>query len=158
MRMTFGKRKGMTIEELVLRDPNYIIWMLGLEDPQGEMPFVCEEVRKLIDIFDRKRFVNPCQGRDCPKPATRCTVSHHGLVPIVWCDTCVRQGIFQIDYEVTDYLNAATILNKLGGSPWDLPKLIQPIAQAKGLPANAAERDMHLFFHPNYRANVWQRY
>src|SRR5262245_22995737 len=93
MIITIGKYNGKSIEELLLKTPNYIIWMLGLEDPNGEMPFVIEEARKLIDIFDMKRFVDPCHGQGCSQPAIRCTVEPVSLRPTVWCNSCLEDGL-----------------------------------------------------------------
>src|SRR5690348_4053546 len=109
MLVTFGKHQGRTVEELVLKEPDYVVWMLMQPNPAGAMARTCHEARRLIGVFDDKPFLGPCSGRDCPRPATRCSVYGQNIQPVCWCDDCdpysmgASQGRLQI---ITGYGDA----------------------------------------------------
>ena len=65
-----GKHKGKSVETMTLKHPEYVIWM-GKQRFTGHLLTVYREIEQLIDIFDNKKFVKNCVGRDCVKTAKK---------------------------------------------------------------------------------------
>src|SRR5688572_23983774 len=102
MQITFGKHKGKSIEEVLLKHPDYIHWMLQQDNSYGAMKALQEETIRLIDVFDSKPFVEPCHGRNCTRIATRCTVYRDAVDnPYWWCDNCDPGQSGASEYKIT---------------------------------------------------------
>ena len=88
MNVGFGKHGGMSVGTLVLKEPNYVEWILQQQNPSGQMVRVQAEVQRLIDLFDSKPFqTRKCGG--CGKPATRCSVYRDNVHSLCWwCGSC----------------------------------------------------------------------
>jgi len=152
MEITFGKHAGKSIELLLLKEPEYIKWMLEQQNATGAMKRAQDEAKRLIARFNTKPFIKDCFGKPgAAHKATRCTVYGNNVtVPYWWCDSCnpyqsgANSGKLQA---VSTYEEA---LNHVGfwcsGRSSDYKSLIKDLAQAKGLPARVGEKQAVAFF------------
>lgn len=138
MILTVGKHRGKSVEEVVLKDPSYIAWMLSQADPSEALAQACDEARQLIGTFNGKPFVKKCSGDGCDEMATRCTVYGPNVNPWYWCDKCdpyaagATRGNLS---EIRTYWDAIQHVNFHGdGRKSSLEVLIRNLARAKGLP------------------------
>jgi hypothetical protein len=148
--ISFGKHYGKSAELVVLKEPDYVDWMLGLDGATGRLPETRREVRGLVNEFDRKPILWPCQAPGCGNRATRCSLYQGGLQPRWWCEHCdpyqlgASPGKLAI---VKTYLNVVTYVSHYcRGRRVDLKVLIRVLAQAKGLPARVGEPEARNFF------------
>jgi hypothetical protein len=88
MKIPFGKHKGKSLEHLLLVHPGYIIWILDRPNATDSMKEVQEEARKLITIFNKKRFVVKCNRAQCTRTATRCAMDRKTRKLYYWCAHC----------------------------------------------------------------------
>src|SRR5262249_945153 len=88
MLILFGKHRGKTVEYLVLREPDYVQWMLKQQEPTGPLARAVQEARRLIAAFDAKPVARGCCGTGCGKPATRCSLHVVNFRSLWWCDDC----------------------------------------------------------------------
>ncbi len=136
MRLRFGRYAGMTTEALVLRRPDYVVWMLR-EAPDG---MVGREFNGLIQRFDAQVG---------------------GGTDGVACLAAPNQTDLVISDAVKTERLAARGLNRIGGF-WDavahvectgvrgrrqaLRRLVRNLALARGMPRRFTDRAAHAFF------------
>jgi hypothetical protein len=151
MLVTFGKFKNTPIDLLVLKQPDYIDWMLKLINAEGPMVHVISEVKRLISIFDAKPIIKCCTSRECGKVATRGSLYHNDASPMWWCDDCnpYRTGAIAGKLEIVgtyqqalDYVNMYCSARKS-----DKRTIIKSFAEAKGLPSRVGKKQASEFFH-----------
>lgn len=149
MIVRFGKHSGKTVEEIVLRDPDYVAWLLRQETPRGQMEAVCAEARRLIWIFDGKPFAARCSS--CEATATRCSIyrgPNHGLR--CWCDECdpysagAGPGKLEVIRTYADAVRHVT--SQCSSGKTDSRRIIRELAQVKDLPARARLNKIRAFF------------
>lgn len=75
MKRGFGKHSDKSIEVLLLKDPDYVFWMLDLEDSAGSMARACAEASRLIAIFDEKPMLGTCAASLWERQVTTATCS-----------------------------------------------------------------------------------
>lgn len=149
MYLNFGKHRRKTTEVIVLKEPDYVLWMLRVEAPTAQLAAAQQSVRRLIERFDEKPIIEPCSGK-CGKPATCCTVYHGSVTPRWWCDDCDPS-------ESTFTRRKLTIVRRYGDAVWhvgescnsrkqDLKLIIRELARAKGLPDRVGEEQAAAFF------------
>ena len=150
MEVTFGKHKGSSVEFLVLKQADYVTWLLEQTDAYGALQRVRKHAKGLILSFDAKRVLKKCYGR-CDKVATYCTVySDNVLQPYWWCDTCdpyqsgASRGKLHPIRAYEDALGHASLYCR--GRRDDYRELILEIARAKGLPDRVGEAQARAFF------------
>lgn len=150
MQVTFGKLKGKSVANVVLRHPDYIVWMLGKDTPSTQMAVVLREARRLIAIFDAKPFLANCFGSSCGKPAARFSVYRGGLLLYFWCGACkpysagAASDHLSIGHTYRNALNHVRSYN--GGNREDYKHLIRRLAEAKGFPERYSEKRAGKFF------------
>src|SRR5262249_18364207 len=134
---------------LVLRQPDFVLWILGKEEATGRLAEARQEVIWLIRLFDERPIIEPCSGR-CGGRATRCSLHQGGLRPRWWCDGCdasastFTPGKLVI---VRTYRDAVRYVNAFcGGRKQDLKVLVKELARAKGLPRRVGEAQAAAFF------------
>jgi hypothetical protein len=54
LHIAFGKHAGKTVEVLVLKDPDYVHWILAQSEPSGPLARIRAEVLRLMAVFDAK--------------------------------------------------------------------------------------------------------
>jgi hypothetical protein len=150
MYITFGtKAKGKSVELAVLRQPDYIAWMLDQPSPSGRMQAVVAEVNRLIPLFDAKPIVERCRG-NCSNRATRFSVYQGGFDAWPWCDSCdphsqgASTGRLSILRTYREALRQVAFFN--AGRREDYRDLLKSMAEAKGLPARVGEKQAAAFF------------
>jgi hypothetical protein len=87
MQIYIGKHKGKSVEQIVLRHPNYIEWLLN-ESPSGELRKIQQHALVLLQHFDGKTMVRKCQGSDCNRQATRMASYKRSASLSLWCRHC----------------------------------------------------------------------
>jgi hypothetical protein len=150
MLIQFGKHWGKSLEHVLLRDPDYVLWMLKQKEPSGPLARALREARRLIAVFDAKPVVRKCRGTGCRKPATRCSLYPANPRPLWWCDGCdpyqlgASPGTLLV---VKSYLDAITYVQSYcHGRKGDLSLIIKLIAEAKGLPSRVGDEEAEAFF------------
>jgi hypothetical protein len=144
MRFTVGEHTGRSVETVVLKEPDYVMWMLN-KDVQGPLAYIKNEVRRLIEIFDSKPFTCPCR---CGKTATRFSLAPPSPLLYWWCDECdpYSSGYDKL-LTVGQAYREAMVYAKLHHLPKDQTKgLIRRLAEAKGLPKRVTEEQAEEFF------------
>jgi hypothetical protein len=152
MKVMFGKHLGESVELLMLKEPDYIKWILDQKSPTGAMVNVKTYIQKLIKIFDDKPFVGKqCWSKICQNPATKFTVYLDNLAPYWWCDTCdpyqtgANSGKLQSPIDYQSALQHVELFCRNRKS--DYKEVIKMMSQAKGLPARVGEAQAQKFFH-----------
>jgi hypothetical protein len=151
MEINFGKHAGKSVEILLLKKTDYIVWMLLQKNATGQMASAQKEARRLIAIFDQKPFVKTCYGHNCNNAATRCSVYNINVQgPYWWCNTCnpyqsgAVQGKLQ---EIKTYAEAVSHVDfYCRGRKSDYQALIKSMAEAKGLPSRVGNVQAEKFF------------
>ena len=89
MIITFGKYLGTTYEKLLFEHPEYVLWMLNVENPAGLLVEAVQRVQKLIDKLDSIPVNRDCNDTGCLEKATRCCLSQSSPEPTWFCDKCL---------------------------------------------------------------------
>jgi hypothetical protein len=151
MQITFGKHAGKSLELLLLKEPDYIAWMLAQQSVYGAVKRAQDEAKRLIARFDAKPLVKDCFGRSGAHKATRCTVYGNNVTaPYWWCSTCdpylsgANPGKLQVVASYEDAL--AHVALWCSGRSSDYKSLIKDLARAKGLPTRVGEKQAAEFF------------
>jgi hypothetical protein len=138
------------LEFLVLRHPDYVVWMLLLQGASSPMARAREEVRHLLDVFDQKPILEACCGEGCHNRATRCTVPRRGLSVFWWCHRCdeyalgASPGKLEV---IRSYLQAISYVHAFcDGRKSALQCLIRALAEARGLPQRFGDKQAIAFF------------
>jgi hypothetical protein len=82
MRLEFGKHKGKTPEEVLLKYPDYAQWMIE------HLPASLHQtiIGRMQD-FDDKGITKHCHGK-CGRKATRASACGDSGQLLLWCDKC----------------------------------------------------------------------
>jgi exodeoxyribonuclease X-like protein len=144
----FGKHQGRVVEELILKDPDYVRWILDQPSARGSLAEVAEEAMRLIAIFDSKPFIRPCCGTNCPKQATRGMVYGRIPEPLFWCDDCNprSKGVLWGTPRPVPAYRIICMLAWGSGHPSERKNLIRNLARAKGLPDRVGVDQAIAFF------------
>jgi hypothetical protein len=150
MVMEFGMYAGKSAELLLIKDPNYALWVLGQEAATGKFREVQRELRRLIQAFDRKPILRTCANPGCGSPATRATVYRGGVQLRWWCDGCDPAQMCPSPGKLVLLRCFSDAVRYVGdwcnGREADLAVLIKEMAQARGLPKRAGETQAVAFF------------
>lgn len=150
MNITFGKQKGKTVENLVLKEPEYIHWMLGV-NATGALLRIQEHANLLISMFNSKPLLRRCAGSNCQAAASRVTVYMDNIFsPYWWCDNCdpyqqgANEGKLHVIRTYEDALNHVALYCR--GRKEDFREIIKMLAVTKGLPARSGNKECDAFF------------
>jgi hypothetical protein len=150
MFITFGKHQGKSPQLLLLKYPDYALWMLREERATGNFASVQTELRRLIRLFDDKPILVPCLGADCENIATRGTVYWGGAHFSWWCDDCDPCQLGASRGKLSIVQSFAHVIHHVGtnckGEKPILRALIRRLAQAKGLAERVGEKQARDFF------------
>jgi len=151
MNITFGKHKGKSIGSLVLKEPDYVSWLLSNADCGAAMLAAIKEASRLIAIYNDKPFQKPCHGKNCSSQATRCSVYMSAVsTPMWWCDTCnpYRAGASEGQLQsIRTYQDALVHISlHCNRRKRSYRTLIKKLAKAKGLPDRVTEKQVSGFF------------
>ena len=150
MYFKFGKYSDKLVEIVLLKDPNYIAWILGVPNPKGRMLLIKSEIQRLIRIFDAKPFLRNCRGRDCTRLATRLSVYFDDVYhPMYWCEDCdpSQMGARDGQLSMVKTYQDARLHHTLFHTPKSFLKdLVRNMAVEKGLPKRVGEKEAEGFF------------
>ena len=151
MQIGFGKHKGKTIALVVLKEPDYIKWLLEQSEVTGNLAQVRTEVGRLLSVFDTKPIKSKCSGRNCGNPAVKFTAyagNPSSLYP--WCDTCDPYQTGAVRSRISEIRTYREALNhvevRCSGQKKGYREIIRGIASDKGLPARCGEAQAEAFF------------
>lgn len=150
MNVGFCKHSDKSVAILVLKEPEYVAWVLNQPNPSGPLARVQAEVKRLIDIFDSKPIQKRCYGNSCSNVATQCSVYRDNVIsPFWWCGACDPHQRGAVEGNLTlisTYRDALRHCVLYRVRKVDLEKLITSLAQAKGLPQRVGEKQAEEFF------------
>jgi hypothetical protein len=147
--MQLGKHFGKIIETLVLKEADYISWLLSKRGVTGELAAARNEARRLIRIFDQKPMVEACSTDQCPNLATRLSAYVGNMRVLAWCDACDPASFGASSKRLTmirTYFEAIDHAMLSGGRRTAIRAIIKSLAQAKGLPSRVGEAEAEGFF------------
>lgn len=145
MRLQYGRHQGRTAETLLLRAPDYALWVMG-HQPDGRL---AQHFRELAAAFDARPLQCDCQA--CGAPATRAAALPERSELYFFCDACAL-------YPAAAPLGTAQDLRTLKDladhvertarrrAVARLRALVRRMAQAKGLPRRITEPGAEAFF------------
>jgi hypothetical protein len=151
MRVHFGKQKGKLVEELVIKNPDYVSWVLSVPNPTWALAALRDEAQRLIQLFDAKPFIRQCQGEGCANLACRLSVYVDNTSELMWW--CAECNPYQMGanggrlFMVSTYHGAlGHIRNICGNHKASMIELIRGLAAVKGLPSRSGEKQLMEFF------------
>ena len=146
MRLKSGDYAGELVEVLVLTEPNLVLEML--DQPDSDEDPVCQEIRRLIEIFDAKPFKVPCAT--CGGEASLVSLYANSVQAQYWCKSCAPIGSQTTGGKlkfIQAYMEVAAFVHLYcGGRKADLSTLIRKLGRAKGLPLRIRAFQAEWFF------------
>ena len=135
MRLRFGRYAGMTTEALVLRRPDYVVWMLR-EEPDG---MVGREFADLIQRFDAQ-IRGAADGAACLAAPNQTDLVVSDTVEAECLAVC---GLNRID----GFWDAVAHIERTGarGRRQALRRLVRNLALARGMPRRFTDRATLVF-------------
>jgi hypothetical protein len=150
MSIGFGKHADKSVALVVLRHPDYTMWVLANRCATGPLAVVRQRMIHLIHAFDERPILCNCSAPKCSNVATRGSVYRGRPFPRWLCEACdefqfgASRGKLAI---VRSYSDAVNYVNACCGGDKDCLKiLIRTLAEAKGAPARIGERQAAAFF------------
>ena len=147
MLVTFGKHQGKTVESLILKEPDYIKWVLEQASPSGGLARVQTEALRLIGIFDQKPITRDCMGHGCKRPAVRFTAYARNSADLYpWCATCDPYQAGAIGGKLTEIKTYRDAIHHVtwtdGGVKAGYKSIVKAMALRKGLPQRSGAAQM----------------
>ena len=143
-----GVHKGRSMEELVLKEPAYVHWLLG-QSPSGPLLAMKNEAKRLIVKFDAKPYVVKC-FEPCGNQVTRLSVYGDNIAPYWWCAGCDSYGQGANAGKLQIFSTYGSALKHVeyfcAGKTSDYRLLIKSMAKAKGIPARVGDAQLKAFF------------
>lgn len=147
MVISFGAQRGKTAEEILIKEPFYVQYVLN-EPAHGPLLSLKKELLRLISIFDKKKFVVKC--RSCGKLATRGSAYRRNPNPLFfWCDDCDITSWGATRHKltvITTYESALFHLANDNANKKEYRDLIKNLAIGKGLPNRITQKALTVFF------------
>jgi len=149
MIIEIGQKKGWESAEVVLADPDYVNWIVCAECFKADMKDLQSEITRFIRRFDFKAFTKQCSGLGCKKTACCIIVQQTYIYSGYYCSTCsplvlgTKQGDLSRVGTYGDGIDHGMINFPKSQS---FPRLIQQLAQGKGLPERFTTEDAIRFF------------
>jgi len=146
MKLTFGKHKGKCVETVILKEPEYALWILNKEDASEPLAHIRKEVRRLIKVFDSKPFTIQCYGCHRRK-ATQFSLANPSPFAYWWCDECNPRsegcdGPMSVGRTYKEAMQYAQLCLRKDHTKG----LIRNLAEGKGLPKRVGDRQAEEFF------------
>lgn len=149
MLVTFGKYAGKSTELLVLKHPDYVVWLRYQSSLKGLALAARNDCVRLIAKFDSASYTRPCSK--CRQPATRTTFyAGNATDCYTWCDACdpYSSGALQGKLTVVDAYKGALLQAALyhGNRVTAQRDAVQALGRAKGLGKSVTEKQAIAFF------------
>lgn len=145
MRLQYGRYQGRTAETLLLRAPDYALWVLR-HQPDGRL---AHHFRDLMAAFDARPLERACQA--CGRGATRAAALPERCELYFFCDGCALYpdaaplGAAQDLRTLADLADHVERTARRRAIP-RLRALVRRMGQAKGLPRRITEPAAGAFF------------
>jgi len=151
MLVTFGKHQGKAVETLLLKEPDYIKWVLEQPSPSGGLGRVQAEVLRLIAIFDRKPILGTCYKHSCNQPPIRFSAyAGNSEMLYQWCGTCDPYEAGAMNGKLAEIKTYREALRHIewtdGGVKSGYKAIVKAIALRKGLPKRTGDAQVTAFF------------
>ncbi len=148
MIITFGKKKGVEVGKVLLKDPDYIAWALN-QSNSGPMGALQTEAKRLIAKFGTKPLTTVCHG--CKGNATYFTAYANNANSLYsWCDTCNPYSSGANPGKLTSIRSFSDAMAHIAYSCGNLKKgktaIVKAMAEAKGLPKRVGDAEVAAFF------------
>jgi hypothetical protein len=149
MLATIGAHKGTSMDILVLKQPDYINWLLPY-DAKGPLEAMKTEAVRLVDVFDAKELVVSCSGDGCKRAASRFSMYGADVTPMCWCADCdphllgAKPGKIQVMQTYRDCM--AHVTRHCGAQKNAYIEVIKRVARVKGMGARVGELQAQTFF------------
>jgi len=149
MIITIGKKhNGKSTELVLLKEPDYVKWVLDKSDATGPLLKIKDDFLQLIEIFDNKSLTTKCHK--CGKPATRLSFYKGDTIPMSWCSICdpYSHGAFEGKLSIFSKYHSALefVEYSCGGNKSSYKHIIRYLASIKGLPDRVGEKQAQDFF------------
>ncbi len=144
MKFISGKNAGKTLEEVLLKKPDFARWYT---EKYGSTAHAKEFVR-LAKVFAAKSFVEKCHG--CGNLATRASAYQGDSSLMFWCDECdmysagANAGKLQEIKTITHALDH--IKHTASGNRALSRAIVKRLTEAKGLPKRVSADQATKFF------------
>jgi len=144
MRLQYGRYQGRTAEALLLRAPDYALWVLR-HQPDGRL---AQHFRSLIAAFDARPLQRPCQA--CGVAATRAAGLPERVELYFFCDACALYpdaAPLAAAQDLRTFADLAAHVERTARrrAAARLRGLVRRMAQAKGLPGRITGRAAEAF-------------
>ncbi|MFN3515495.1 MAG: hypothetical protein ACK41C_20805 [Phenylobacterium sp.] len=145
MRLQYGRYQGRTAETLLLRAPDYAVWVMR-HQPEGRL---AQYFRDLITAFDARPINQPCQA--CGAAATRAAALPERSDLYFFCDDCALYPNAAPAGAAQDLRTLADFVSHVERTARRRPvarlrAFVRRMAQAKGLPRRITEPAAEAFF------------
>lgn len=144
---TSGKFEGMSVGSVVLKEPSYAMWLVGILDIRGPLATARSETIRLITTFNSNPIITLCHG--CKGTATRFTGYEGSSISFyAWCDICDPRGSSQkASLAIRTYQQALNHIDRSGtGTPAGKKRIISAMADRKGLIRPLTKANIAAFF------------
>lgn len=151
MQVTFGKHKGKSVGYLLLKEPDYLKWLLEQPKSEGAMAKVKAEAIRLISIFNSKPFIRKCEGKNCQAPVSKYTTYRGSTSSIsYWCDSCDPYQLGAMKGKLSEHSTYNEAIRHIeltcGATKDGYKSIIRELALSKGLPKRSGESQIDAFF------------
>jgi hypothetical protein len=149
MQATIGVHKGTSMEILVLKQPDYINWLLPY-DARGPLGVMKTEALRLIEVFDAKEIVAACSADGCKRAASRFSMYGDDVSPMCWCAECdphllgAQRGKIHLMQTYRECL--AHVTKRCGARKRAYVENIERVSRVKGLGARVGVPQAEAFF------------
>lgn len=144
MMIEFGMHQGKQLAPLLIDEPGYIAWMLDRPDAKGKLREAQDAAIKMINHFQQKPYVVPCQTYCCEQPVTR-MFAQPGYRLRPWCGKCAMDPGSSQSMQLMHYLDIFQA-QRVGIILDSGSDAIAEMAIAKGLSREASEQEVISFF------------
>lgn len=142
------KHLGDPAELVVLTDPCYVEYLLTDENTEAQMPGLKAELRRLIDIFDRKKL--SCSCRCCGRPVRCLAFYRESFFYETWCAECTPEWLIRDEWRMDKFYNYLSAVDFgiyfCHSDKYTIRMIIKIMAHLKGLPLEFGRREAKAFF------------
>lgn len=151
MQVTFGKHAGKSVGYLILKEPDYLKWLLKQQNLEGPMAKVKVEAIRLISIFNSKPFIRKCEGENCQAPVSKYTTYKGSTSSLsYWCGKCDPYQSGAIMGKLSEHSTYDEAIRHIeltcGATKDGYRAIIRELAISKGLPKRSGESQIGAFF------------
>jgi len=151
----FKKHPGEYIEEIMIKDPEYIHW-LEKKEKIDKFQDIYNHINQCIEIFDNKPFIDKCYGKlngnPCNQQATRISFIPESTNPHFWCDNCDnRSQLLDLADDliyVKTYREAVQFVKcYCSDRKYEYQNIISVMLKAKGFKGDLSVKNILSFFY-----------